>query len=219
MIINGWADWAVRRDGPSWKAYPYGNYGLGIVWHSMEGWLSGSLAELDKPSRYASWMFSLDLDGTLYQHYPVNTSCWASGNEFANVNWWSCELSGVQSMPINPKQLSTALSLISEWESYSGLQAYRSGDPSTQTMHEHREVDTISTPNAGPTACPSGRYTLLWEALIEKENEMTNEQLNKIVQDLNAAMVKRMALMEVGAGDYERMLKSYDTLKAAGLIL
>lgn len=217
MIINGWSEFAIPLPGPLDKAYPYGNYGLGIVWHSMEGWMDGSMAELMKPTRQASWMFSIDLEGKLYQHYPVNTSCWASGNEFANVNWWSCELEGTQSMPINDAQLSTAMILISEWENHSGLEAFRSGDPSTQTMHEHREVDTISTPNAGPTACPSERYARLWESL--KENEMTNEQLNTIVQDLNAAMVKRMALMEIGAGDYERMLKAYNLLKTSGIII
>lgn len=215
---DGWLDWAAKLPGPLNKTYAEPNLNLGIVFHSMEGWLTGSLIELQNPDRQASWTFSLGLDGTLYQHYPVTSSCWASGNKVANVNWWSLELEGVANMPINSTQIATALKLIREWELYSGYVAIRTGDRNTQSMHQHREVATMATPNSGPTACPSLRYEPLWEILAEGENGMTNEELNKIVQDLNEAMVKRCAIWEIGAGPYERMLRAYDVLKAAGLL-
>ncbi len=218
MIINGYIDWAVKHLGPSQKVYAKQNEGLGIVWHSMEGWLAGSFAELAKTDRSASWKFSISLDGTLYQHYPVTASEWASGNEWANTKFWSCELEGIYSMPINEAQIQTALKLIKEWEIYSGFKGIRTGDINSQSMHLHREVGTIVTPNAGPTACPSQRYDNLWLRLDKENTPMTNEELNQIVQDLNSAMVKRMALFNIGSGDYDLMLKAYDTLKLAGII-
>ena len=215
MITNGWLNWATWYPGPVNKAYPWINSGLGIVWHSMEGWKAGSFAELDKPTRQASWLFSIGLDGVLYQHYSVDASCWASGNEFANTHYWSVELEGVQPSEINDYQIQTALALINEWENYTGLQAYRSGNWNTQTMHQHREVATIATPNAGPTACPSNRYAQLWETL--KEDEMVyKEQL----EETNIAINKRMKIIQLGSDmvEYEKMLRAYDVLKQAGLV-
>ena len=55
---DGWFDWAERVPGPANKLYADINTGAGIACHSMEGWYAGSLAELMKPERGASWMFS-----------------------------------------------------------------------------------------------------------------------------------------------------------------
>lgn len=178
MIVNGWVAFAERVPGPSNKVYAATNACAGVVWHSMEGWYAGSLGELLKPSRSASWMFSIKLGGELVQHYPVTACCWASGNRYANCQWWSVELEGTHTMPINGAQLATALQLIEEWEAYSGRTASRS-EP--KTMYEHREVATMEVPNAGPTACPSGRYTLLWAALAQREDDaMTPAELARL---------------------------------------
>lgn len=187
----GWIDWAERVPGPAWKVYDTPNLGLGIVWHSMEGWYDGSLRELMKPERQASWMFSLKLDGALVQHYPISASCWASGNGLANTHWWSVELEGLFSMPINAAQIVTARRLIEEWAAWSGKAPSRVGDPlggifgdGRKTLLEHREVDDIATPNAGATACPSERYQPLWAAL---EDDMTRDEVIELLAELAVA--------------------------------
>lgn len=174
----GWIDWADHVPGLGNKVYAEPNAGLGIVWHSMEGWYDGSLRELMKPERQASWMFSLKLDGTLVQHYPISASCWANGNFEANTRYWSVELEGTLAMPINPGQMMTAEALIAEWEDWSGKAAVR-----PETLLEHREVATRWSPNAGPTACPSERYEPLWAAL--EGEDMTREQVLALLKEFN----------------------------------
>lgn len=172
---SGWLDWPEKRPGPAFKVYDVVNLGAGIVWHSMEGWYDWSVnGELDNPNRQASWMFSIRLDGSLVQHYPISASCWASGNGLANTHWWSVELEGLLSMPINAEQMMTAEALIAEWAEWSGKVPSRAGQPlggifgdGLKTMLEHREVDTIVADNGGETACPSERYQPLWAALEE----------------------------------------------------
>jgi hypothetical protein len=198
MITGGFVDWAVRVDGPRSKTYATVNAGAGIVWHSMEGWWAGSLAELMKPARQASWMFSIRLDGTLVQHYPVTASCWASGNSLANTQWWSVELEGIFSTPINAAQLATARRLIGEWLAYRrasvpAITATRTGTLWTKTMWEHREVDVIASPNAGETACPSERYALLWAALAEEDEPMTEAEKRRLEDaEEGIALLKRI---------------------------
>lgn len=189
ISADGFVDWAERRPGPAFKVYNTINIGVGVVWHSMEGWYEGSLRELDNPERQASWQFSLKLDGTLVQHYPITASCWSSGNGLANTHWWSVELEGLFSMPINEEQACTAGYLIEEWEAWSGQVATRQGDllalafgGTLRTMLEHREVDTLATPNAGDTACPSERYAPLWAAL---EDDMTRKELLDTLVELH----------------------------------
>lgn len=177
---DGFVEWAIRHPGPAFKQYDVRNRQEGIVFHSMEGWLAGSFAELDKPERQASWMFSCSLDGTLYQHYPVWTSCWASGNGLANTHWWSLELEGVYTMPINLEQARTVTRVIAEWHAVRpDKQVSRVGDLYSKTLWEHREVDTLATPNAGDTACPSERYQPLWAAL--GEGVMAPEELELLL--------------------------------------
>jgi hypothetical protein len=193
MTINGagWLDWTDHFPGPGNKVYAEPNAGLGIVWHSMEGWYDWSFnGELMNPNRQASWMFSIKLDGTLVEHYPITASCWASGNGLANTHWWSVELEGLFSMPINAAQLMTAEALIAEWAEWSGKVPSRAGQPlggifgdGLKTMLEHREVDTIVAENGGETACPSERYAPLWAAL-EGEIDMTRDELLQILQEL-----------------------------------
>ena len=178
-IYDNWLNWASVRPGPLNKKYDTMNGGYGIVWHSMEGWFTGSMAELDKPDRQASWMFSIDLAGTLFQHYPITASCWASGNGLANTQWWSVELEGLYTMPINDAQLATAQRLIAEWAAWRGASPTRVGDLWTKSMWEHREVDVLATPNAGETACPSERYTRLWAAL---EDDMADPGVDALIK-------------------------------------
>jgi hypothetical protein len=119
-------------------------------------------------------MFWIDYSGALWQFTPVTASTWTSGTKYANTHWWSVELEGDASEPINDEQLVTARWLIAEWERYSDRTAtrwpleheegWRIGSAVLPTMLEHREVDEIEALHAGPTACPSDRYAMLWDS-------------------------------------------------------
>ena len=190
-IASGWLHWTERKAGPEHKRYSVDNAGEGIVWHSMEGGYLGSVGELLNPNRQASWMFSLKKDGVMVQHYPIQASCWASGNMEANTRYWSVELEGFADQPINAAQQVTAKRLIAEWERWHGAAAKR-----RVSMWEHREVATLSTPNAGPTACPSERYAPLWAALDQEDEPMTPAEraefdaLKQTVSDLANIVVR-----------------------------
>ena len=170
ITADGWVDWANIHRGPEAKIYSGTNAREGLVLHSMEGWLAGSFAELWKPSRSASWTFSLGLDGRLYQHYPVTASCWASGNNVANTRFNALELEGLYTMPINDAQIATLLHLVNEL-GYSRVQ-----------LHEHREVWNMAIPNAGPTACPSERYAPFYAAL--EGGDMADPRLDAVIAAL-----------------------------------
>lgn len=130
----------------------------------MEGNLSGSLAELQKPDRQASWHFSNSLSGTLYQHYALSASCWASGNWEANTRYVAVESEGFAGNPLTPAQVSTVARLCSE------LGFTKRG----LNLFEHNEVAVRWSPNAGPTACPSHRYDEAFAAF--EEDDMTPQE-------------------------------------------
>ena len=172
VISSGLIDWATQYPGPANKVYDYTNSNQGICLHSMEGWYSGSIAELEKPDRQASWMFSLRLDGELVQHYPITACPWASGNFRANTTLWSVELEGIAGTLANEQQVETLIALCEEFSAYTGLPTTR--DLGARTLWEHNEVWDWAVPNAGSTSCPSGRYQTLYDAL--EEYDMTPEE-------------------------------------------
>ena len=180
MITEGWVDWANVERGPEAKVYSGVNAREGLVLHSMEGWLAGSFAELWKPSRSASWTFSLGLDGRLYQHYPVTASTWASGNNVANTRYNALELEGLYTMPINADQLATLTRLCAEL----GF--------ARDQLYEHRQVWDMAEPNAGPTACPSERYAPFYAAL-EGDDGMTDNDILAVFGSTEADPAERLA--------------------------
>lgn len=187
MITNGFVDWAVKRPGPVNKLYGETSSMSGLVCHSMEGWLAGSLGELDKPDRQASWHFSNALDGTLYQHYPLQASVWASGNYKANTSLIAVESEGVAGTPLNAAQVATMLNLAQEIEAYRGYKLVRQ-----VTLWEHNEVALWAEPNAGPTSCPSHRYDPFFAALLaepQQEADMTPDEITKIAQAAAEAFI------------------------------
>lgn len=188
MIVDGWVDWAEHLPGPADKVYSQPNAGNGIVCHSMEGWgyygIHGRMMNTarDADGRYtayaqASWMFSNMADGTFIQHYPVTASTWTSGNAVANTTLWGVESEGVAGRPLTDAQVRNMVRLAREWEAYTGRRARR--EPEGRTVWEHREVWSWSSPNAGPTACPSGRYAPFYAALDE-EDGMKAEELARL---------------------------------------
>jgi hypothetical protein len=179
-----WISWATKRPGPPNKVFPGTNKMEGIVLHSMEGWLLGSLGELDNPNRQASWCFSLSKEGSLYQHYPLESCCWASGNETANESYLSIELEGTAAIPINDAQLATILKLLNELGfSQHGVDIFM-----------HREVATKWEPNVGPTACPSERYSRLFTEL--EKPQMDEAQVRDIIESVIADKLNTSSLVD-----------------------
>ena len=173
--------------------YSAPNAGLGIVCHSIEGSVDGALSRFlstDRdangnytPAAQASVMFINPLAGTLIQMYPVTASTWTSGNAFANTHLWAVESEGKAGMPLNDNQVANMLRLCQEYEAHTGRTATRGqASPALpRTIWQHNEVWDWSTPNAGPTACPSGRYDAAFEAL-EGDMGLTEEQVTAIVE-------------------------------------
>ena len=80
-----WFPWCIRQDGPSDKR-GYGGVPTrqlseieGEVKHSTEGSFAAALGELFKPTREASWHFTLPKDGPPRQHYPLEAITWHCG--------------------------------------------------------------------------------------------------------------------------------------------
>lgn len=182
-MANGWLEWAARRPGVADKVYSQPNAGLGLALHSMEGSVRGSEArffsperEPEDPGRYtayaaASTMFANPKTAALIQYYPVTASTWTSGNRKANTTLSAVESEGRAGEPLNGNQVENMLRLCREFEAHTALRAKRSLPG--RTLWEHREVWDWEARNAGPTACPSGRYAPFYEAL---EGEMTPEE-------------------------------------------
>jgi len=85
---------AIWRPGPPSKtgypAYPV-NFTQGVVCHSMVGYFGGAMAELDKLTRRASWHFSVNFDGKVYQHYDTKLVTWHCGSAY-----WNARLIGIE---------------------------------------------------------------------------------------------------------------------------
>lgn len=193
-IVDGWVTWAERRPAPGDKVYSVENQGRGLVLHSAEGSIIGAEARLRSPERdtsgrytryaAASWQFFLRAEGSLVQYYPVTASTWSSGNAAANTSLWAVEAEGVAGEPLTGGQVATLLRLVDEWEAHTGRRATR--DEPNRTIWEHREVWDWATPNAGPTACPSGRYEPFYRSLSGRRPIDT---LRRDLDELKAVLV------------------------------
>ena len=89
-----WYPAAIVRPGPASKT-GYGslvyNFTQGVVCHSMVGYYGGAMAELDKLTRRASWHFSVNRDGKVYQHYDTTAITWHCGSVY-----WNSRLIGIE---------------------------------------------------------------------------------------------------------------------------
>ena len=83
-MTDTWLPWCTRRPGPTWKRGYNGVIRLelgeieGEVDHSTEGPLEAAFGVL-AGERTASWTFTIDWDGTAYQHYALEDICWHCG--------------------------------------------------------------------------------------------------------------------------------------------
>lgn len=188
MIVNGWLDWATRRDGIPDKIYSEPNAGLGIACHSVVGrerefedgipnrFLS---TERGADGRYtwqaaASCMFVLRESGELIQMYPVTASTWTSGGHEGNTRFWAIEAEGGlypnYGEQLTPEASDTFVRLVTEWEAYSGIAA----SPNVNIL-QHRQIAAMF--GYAPTACASGRYDEAWARISagERFGDMAND--------------------------------------------
>ncbi|MCH7697808.1 MAG: N-acetylmuramoyl-L-alanine amidase [Chloroflexi bacterium] len=173
MIINGWLDWATHVPGPANKQYQQANSVSGYVAHSAVGFYGGWASRLfsderdpDNPASYSGYAAAsvhgwINYDGSVIQHYPFTSSCWASGNIHANTNFIAFENEGGppgdESERLTAKQIAANVRIIRELSGWKGWQPSRPRSPSdkTATLYEHNECVRIWGGNA--TACPSKR--------------------------------------------------------------
>lgn len=223
-IINGWIDWAERRDGHPLKQYSKKNSAEWITCHSIVGDLpnhaipSRFLDDSRKPdgsftdSAAASVMFILYKDGHLIQMYPVTSSTWTSGGSEANTRSWAIEAEGGLSPyteKLTQQARTTFVRLVQEWEQYSGRKAIPN-----ETLLQHKDVARKFGYLA--TACASDRYSEAWEACLLNEDDMYKEKYD----ELNEAIKMRLALISLASDleRYEDMKKAYTLLKQATIL-
>ena len=179
---EGWLDWAQREPGPPAKEYAGLNTLELIVGHSMEGWwLTGGRSQLMNP-KAGSWHATILVGGQVLQHYTAFDCPWASGNVNANTRGFAIELEGMAGQPATGEQIKSAKRIRADLEAFEGrtyrYEAAPSGGytaplpsmlPPDGRFVQHNEVETWVTPNAGPTACPSGRWAFFTEETTEDE--------------------------------------------------
>lgn len=200
-----------------------------FVVHSAEG-------HGDPPPRFydgssASAHFWNKKDGTLLQLVELNQCAWANGQlnrldggsgapaivrhwyqARVNPNWFtvSMEHEGVAGEPLTPAQL-TNTENVARWLESHGLAL------SAENLIQHCDISA--------TSCPSHRIpigdvlaAIHQEDPVAKFDTPTQDQLD----ELNAAMVKRFAIIAVASGTdaagYAKMLAAYDALKAKDLV-
>lgn len=220
---QGWLSWALKVPGPGSKTYAGVLDYEGLAEHSMEGTYLGSLGELMNLLRQASWHFSNCLNGDFFQHYPITAKCWASGNQTANSRYLACESEGRAGALLNSKQVANLLRLKADLDAYSGKPLQRK-EP--RTLWEHRELAQKWSPNAGPTACPSGRYEPFYAALnksqekpvvSQEEFDLMKARMTTMESALTGATTDTVAAMnEHMKKGYRSVLDRINTLETTG---
>lgn len=217
-IVNGIVDWAIQVPGPEWKVWDDINANEGFALHSMEGDDPNlRFSRMMHPTDQASWMFSLMKDGRLFQHYSIDKSPWTSGSREANRRYWSIELEGKAGQPINDAQLATLKRLQNEYTQYTGKSMHRQGPG--KNLWEHKEFKDIF--GSAATACPSDRYDKFYETINPVPAPAPSpeiQQLKMQMVELNSAVMKRFDLLNLASGNYQTLLRAWDTLKLNGLL-
>ena len=144
-----WYPAAVRHPGPASKVWPEPNQHVGVICHSVEGYIAAALNELDDGNQPLSWHFTIDKQGTVYQHYDLSASCWHAGSHAQNNLLIGIEHEGVKGEPLTEMQAAASVALVRWIASECGWAMSRA--PASRTLWEHREVP------ASNTTCPNDR--------------------------------------------------------------
>ncbi len=225
ITLDGYFDFATRDAGPAQKVYQGINSLEFFVGHSMEGWYAtGGRSELMKAERQASWHGTILTSGEFVQHYPVTACCWASGNENINRRGFAVEMEGMAGQPATTGQQLTAKKLRGELAAHAGRGYPHINAPGGHYTAPlpilskpdgrfvvHSEVATWITPNAGPTACPSGRWDFMWSGVAtqpQEENEMTEAEIRALVDAAIAHQFPKLLRAAVEGGFTEESAKA-----------
>ena len=135
---------ATQFPGPTRKVYTEENRVEGVIAHSAEGYRAGLDSQL--LTAEVSWHFTIYLDGSVAQHYPLDASCWHAGSKASNIRLIGVEHEGRAGEPLTEAQVVSSVALV-DWL------AQTAGWPDKARgvrLYEHREVNPA-------TVCPSGR--------------------------------------------------------------
>jgi hypothetical protein len=178
ISADGWFDWAERDPGPADKRYSAPCLSSGVVLHSAVGFYPGWRSRLDSkerdpndPSRYSAYAAAsvtgwVAYGGALIQHYPIDVSCWASGNGHANIAFNAFEHDGGypnESEPLREAQIATDLRIIRELSALKGW-TFNRGAPDVRTAWEHHEC--VEVWGGGSTSCPDNRIP--WDEIARR---------------------------------------------------
>ena len=150
----------------------------GDVKHSAEGWWPYLKFLIQSPLALKSWHFTVRLDGTTWQHYPLNVHCWHAGDTDddddirANIELIGIEHEGMAGTELTAEQVQATVAIsryCAEYFDRSAAYARFPVQPADGwTLVEHNEVSNAYT------ACPSDRvpWNLITEALEPEEDDM-----------------------------------------------
>lgn len=147
-----WLPGAIHRPGPAWKqGYPWASVrdGKGVVFHTPEGGFGSTLQQLDGPMS-KSWHGTVDRDGKVYQHYPLDAVTWHAGPA-ANPFYPGFEFVDDGTQGITLLQIDTAIRIVDHLFELDHWPAVERD----VTLFEHNQFM--------PTACPSGFFP--WETI------------------------------------------------------
>jgi hypothetical protein len=119
----------------------------GAVFHSMEGYSYTAWTMVINPNLRVSWHFSVQKDGSVWQHYPINAQCWHSGVVYGNQYLIGIEHEGIAGQALTVAQRNSSIALGIWLSQQGGWQFDRSAYGG---LWEHRELNTS-------TSCPSSR--------------------------------------------------------------
>ena len=148
----------------------------GDVKHSAEGWATYLKFLIETRLAIKSWHFTVLLDGTIWQHYPIDAHCWHAGDTDddddvrANIELVGIEHEGLVGQPLTAEQTQATVEITqfcAEYFERSAAYARFPVQPSDGwTLVEHTEVSNAFT------ACPSDRIP--WDDILEllEEDDM-----------------------------------------------
>ena len=187
-MVTPWMPSAVKVPGnPDKIGYTaFGTRGpkLGDVKHSAEGWASYLKFLIETPLAIKSWHFTVLLDGTIWQHYPIDAHCWHAGDTDddddvrANIELVGIEHEGLVGTPLTAEQTQATAEIsrfCAEYFERSAAYARFPVQPSDGwTLVEHTQVSNTFT------ACPSDRIP--WDDILEllKEDDDMNARIIKL---------------------------------------
>lgn len=202
---DGWFNWAYVEAGPPERVI-YGDNSLSvIIGHSLEGRRGGYSAMFD-PARFpTAWHGTVGYDGELYQHYPITAGLAASGA--GNLSGPAFEAEGFAGEPLNDAQVETYLRIIRDMEALAG-KLYRPGVP-REGFTEHNQW--------AQTACPSGRYQPLYDAIAAGALEESMTPAEK--EEMAALRARReLAALCADLNSYAEVLDLYQYATSKGYL-